>query len=120
MFKIYDPETNTQTWIPKTHVDYLACDSDKCVIRYRNVCSPEVLKEYEKLLENEKYAWQSANMVLPRYRYAMPHLDRALDKARGIIESHNALHGCNGTLLIKIFPKGDPNYDRFSNALKRQ
>ena len=120
MFTISDAETKNRTWVPQSHVDYLACDSEKCVIRYRNICSPEVLKEYERLLKDEKYRWQSASMVVPKYRYAMPHLDRALDEARNSVKSHNKLHGCDGTLLTRIFPKGDPNYDTFSNTINHK
>ncbi len=120
MFTIRDTETWNQTWIPKEHIDYLACDAEKCVLRYKNMCSPEILKEYERLVKEEKYRWQTANMVVPKYRYAMPHLDKALDKARDDVKNHNKLHGCDGTLLTRVFPKGDPNYETFSNSLNHK
>jgi len=120
MFTISDAETKNRTWVPQSHVDYLACDLEKCVIRYRNICSPEVLKEYEKLLKEARYHRISAKLVNPKYRYGMPHLDKNADEAAKLVTEHNKLHGCDGTLLTRIFPKGDPNYDTFSNTLNHK
>jgi hypothetical protein len=120
MFTIFDAETQTRTLISEKNVDYLACDLEECIIRYRNICSPEVFKEYERLIKEEKYHRISANLVHPRQRSYMPHLDRNAEEASEVLKKHIKVHGCNGTLLTKTFPKGDPNYDTFSNSLNHK
>lgn len=120
MFTLYDLETGSRTWIPEKQVDYLACDSEECVMRYKNTCSPEAFKEYTKLVGTRNCKYLQANGMPFRYRYSMPHLDKEADEAAKNVKNHSKLHGCDGRLLVKVFPKGDPNYDTLSNSLNHK